>query len=79
MASLTHDLSDSDGLGQRGGGASSGDVDGHHSEQHLLPHWEILHLVLVPLQEFLVGLHPVLSWRMREEPARGGGTTHSPG
>lgn len=70
-ASLTHDLPDRDGLGERGGGAAPGDVDGHHSEQHLLPHWELLHLVLVPLHELRVGLQPLLSWRRREEPMRG--------
>lgn len=58
---LTHDLSDGDGLRERGGGAAAGDVDGHHPEQHLLPHWQIFHLVLVLLHWLLVGLDPLVS------------------
>lgn len=46
---LTHDLSDSDGLVERGGRAAASDVDSHDSEQHLLPHRETLHFVLVLL------------------------------
>lgn len=60
-ASLTHDLPDGDGLGERGRGAASSDVDRQHSKQQLLPDWEILHLVLVSLQEILVRLDPVLT------------------
>lgn len=60
-ASRTHDLPDGHGLGEGGRGAASSDVDGHHSEQHLLPNREIFHLVLGPLHEFLVRLHPLLT------------------
>lgn len=63
-SSLTHDLSDGDGLGEFGGGAAPSDVDGNHSEQHFLPHWETLHLVLVPFHWLFIRLHPLITWGM---------------
>ena len=70
--SLTHDLPDRDGLAERGGRAASSDVDSHHSEQHLLPHWETLHPVLVLRHRFLISLHPVITWGTSQIRRRGG-------
>lgn len=64
--SLTHDLSDGDGLGQRGWGATPGDVDRHHSEQHLLSHWETLHPVVGLLHRLLIGLYPLVTCRLEK-------------
>lgn len=69
--SLTHDFPDRDGLAERGRRAASSDVDSHHSEQHLLPHWETLHPVLVLRHWFLISLHPVITWGTSQIRRRG--------
>lgn len=59
--SLTHDLSDCNSLGESGRRTSPSDVDSHHSEQHLLPHRETLHPVLVFYHWLLISLHPLVT------------------